>query len=228
MINFPPHSNADEDGLLCIGGKLTTENLIHSYSNGIFPWPIDDLLAWFSPPKRAVLLLDELYVSKSIIREYKKTNFQIKMNTCFAEVVNHCANSINRKQDGTWINKKIINSYIELHKKGHAYSIECFKNSELVGGLYGVNIHAMLSGESMFFIEPGASKFSLLALIFYARSLGIQFLDCQQMSPLLKGFGAKLISRESFLDLVMTSLASKARLSSSDYLNKYLSEGLGV
>ena len=71
MIKFPPHSKADKEGLLCVGGELTTENLLHAYSNGIFPWPIENILAWFSPPKRAVLFFDELKISKSSI----KTNF---------------------------------------------------------------------------------------------------------------------------------------------------------
>ena len=222
MIKFPSHSKADQEGLLCVGGKLTPENLIHAYSNGIFPWPIENILAWFSPPKRAVLFFDELKISKSLIKEYRKSNFEIKMNTCFQEVIENCAISINRKQDGTWINKDIINSYIDLHKLGHAYSIECFQGDKLVGGVYGVNIKAVLSGESMFFTESGASKLSLLALILYAKDIGIEFLDCQQMSPLLKSFGARLVKRSSFLELINNALSKKIELKTSTELDNYL------
>ena len=212
---FPPHDSADENGLLAIGGDLDVESLLLAYENGIFPWPIfeEDILAWFSPPQRALLFVDEVRVPRSLQKQLRRSRFEIRVNTEFHRVVGECAKLINRgRQKGTWINRDIINAYTELHAKGYAHSIECWERGELVGGLYGVSLGAMFAGESMFFRTSNASKFCLLFLIDYLRTNNVPWLDCQQQTPLLTQFGSREVPRKEFLRLLAIQLQKDVSL----------------
>ncbi|RMG45150.1 MAG: leucyl/phenylalanyl-tRNA--protein transferase [Candidatus Dadabacteria bacterium] len=207
--SFPPHELADEYGLLAVGGDCEVDSLLLAYRNGIFPWPVyDDILTWFSPPKRAVLFFKDLHIPRSLKKLRKKNLFTFAIDRNFNEVINQCATSPNRgDQSGTWITKQIIEGYIELHKAGYAHSIECYSEDKLVGGLYGVSIGAMFAGESMFYTEPNASKLALLYLIDYLRNQQVDWIDCQVMTPLLKQFGAIEIPRAEFLTLLNDAIA---------------------
>ena len=211
---FPPVEEADEYGLVAIGGDLEVQSLLLAYKSGIFPWPIHaEHLTWFSPDPRAVLFFKDLKVPDSLKKERRRSWATIKIDQNFEAVIRSCAEGMNRgKQRGTWITERMIDGYIGLHKAGHAHSIECYAEDKLVGGLYGVSIGGAFAGESMFYRRANASKLCLWFLVEYLAQRGLTWMDCQQLTPLLKSFGAKEISRTSFMTLLTKALAKKSNI----------------
>lgn len=209
IIEFPPVESADEDGLLAIGGDLEVESLLLAYKSGIFPWPINDgLLAWFSPPERAVLFVDEFHVSRSFKRLINQARFTTKIDSAFKQVISSCAEITNRgDQDGTWIIPDIISAYSRLHELGFAHSFETYLDDKLVGGIYGVRIGDFFAAESSFYREPNASKFAMLNLVEYLKSAGISWFDCQVLTPFSESFGAREIPRAEYIELLNQSLS---------------------
>lgn len=206
---FPPVEEADEDGVLCVGGDLEVESLVLAYSQGIFPWPISQRfpLVWFAPPRRALLFLDELRVSRSLRRAQKDSPFQFSLDERFDDVITECAQSKNRKQSGaTWITPDMVRAYRSLHRAGYCHSVEAIHDGLLVGGLYGVSLGGMFAGESMFYREPNASKLALLFLLEHLRARGAKWIDCQQLTPLFGSLGAREVPREEFRELLATAL----------------------
>ncbi|MBP9837808.1 MAG: leucyl/phenylalanyl-tRNA--protein transferase [Proteobacteria bacterium] len=214
LINFPNVSQAEEDGLVYIGGELTVENLILAYSQGIFPWPVSDRmpLLWFSPPKRALLFLEKFRMPKSLKKFLANSQYKFSIDQNFAEVIQNCAYAKRPKQDGTWIIDDMIFAYIDLHHAGYAHSIECYLDDKLVGGLYGVSLGKMFAGESMFHKEDNASKLCLCYLISYLAELKVEWIDCQQLTPLLESFGAEEVEREDFIKLLAPVVNDKTDL----------------
>lgn len=204
ITNFPPIDQADEHGLLAVGGDLDIESLLLAYRRGIFPWPISEEypIAWFSPDPRGIIEYDDLHVSNSLKKILKKNKFDIRFNTNFEGVVRECAGVVRKGQNSTWITEDIVNAYVELFFKGYAYSVECYHGSLLVGGVYGVCIEGIVSGESMFYREDNASKVALVYLLEKLNSVGIKWLDTQMVTPVVKGLGGSEISRESFVDKI--------------------------
>jgi leucyl/phenylalanyl-tRNA--protein transferase len=197
---FPDVSDAEEDGLLMIGGDLSPERLQLAYSRGIFPWFEDQgALFWYAPDPRLVLFPDKVNVSKSMQKVMKSGQFQITLNSAFDRVIEACADVPRKNQPGTWISADFITGYTALHSIGTAHSVEVWQEGELVGGLYGVEVNGGLSGESMFSKIPNASK---AALIWLCRSGHFRFIDCQVGTDHLKSMGAGHISRESFVKLL--------------------------
>lgn len=206
---FPPVWAADEHGLLAVGGDLEPSSLLLAYKSGIFPWPlVGKELLWFAPPQRALLFLDSFHTPRRLKRTLRQNPAEIRVNTCFPEVISACATSTNRRniqgrtEAGTWITEQMIEGYIRLHEAGYCHSIECFRDGRLIGGLYGVAIAGMFAGESMFYREPEASKRCLCFLVDYLRQRGVPWIDCQQITPLLAQFGAVEVSREEFMGLL--------------------------
>ncbi len=206
---FPPLEAADENGLLAIGGELSVATLLQAYQNGIFPWPVPGYpLLWFAPPERAILEFAELTIPQRVQRDLKKNNWRFTINQDFVGVVKACAQGKTRKkQSGTWITPAIIKAYTELFEQGHVLCFEAYnQKNKLVGGMYGVKIKNYFSAESMFYLESGASKFVLLQAVQYLKNQGWTWMDVQVISPLLKTFGAKDISREQFMDKLSKAL----------------------
>ena len=140
-IKFPHPSESDENGLLAIGGDLSSERLKHAYNNGIFPWCNEnEPLLWWSPNPRMVLFPRELRISKSMKVILRKEVFNITFNKAFHEVIRQCAKIKRDDQEDTWITNDMINAYSKLHKEGYAISVEVWKDEKLVGGLYGINL----------------------------------------------------------------------------------------
>jgi leucyl/phenylalanyl-tRNA--protein transferase len=199
--NFPDPREATEDGLLCIGGSLDVATLLQAYSKGIFPWPQQGYpLLWFSPPERGVLDFSELHLSRTFLKEVKKNELDFTFNKAFGEVIRACSQIPRSHETGTWILPEMVESYSKFHKAGYAHSIEAWRGNELVGGLYGVYVAGVFSGESMFYKESNASKLCLYKMILHLKSKGLQWLDTQMVTPLVEKLGGKYISRDEFLE----------------------------
>jgi leucyl/phenylalanyl-tRNA---protein transferase len=191
----------ESDGLLYIGGNLQPETLLQAYSMGIFPWPLEEIypLFWFCPEPRGVLDFKDLHIPRSLEKLRKKGVYRFTFNQAFRQVMEECAQQPRRGQEGTWIIPPMLPAYEDFHREGYAHSIECWKESELVGGLYGVYVKGVFSGESMFHREPNASKLCLVALVERLRSAGLQWMDIQMLTPVTEQLGGHYISRRDFL-----------------------------
>lgn len=197
---FPDPHDADENGILAVGGNLQPQTLLAAYSHGIFPWPIDELgLAWFSPDPRAVLDFKDLHVSKSLKKVMKRADYDVSIDRCFGRVIRECAAQERPGQDGTWITPNLERSYCAFHQQGYAHSLEIWRAGDLVGGIYGVAVGGVFSAESMFHRLPNASKLAVVHLVEYLRGKNLSWIDIQVMTPHMRRFGAKHISRREFL-----------------------------
>ncbi|MFM9834541.1 MAG: leucyl/phenylalanyl-tRNA--protein transferase [Methylophilaceae bacterium] len=200
---FPRLEDAltEPNGLIAIGGKLTTNRLLDAYRLGIFPWfSADEPIMWWSPNPRMVLFPDELKISTSLKKTLNNHAFETRMNTGFQAVINACSNTPRPNQSGTWITPEIINAYTELHQQGHAICSECWQDNQLVGGCYGVIIGKMFYGESMFHTQTNASKIAFVKLVKYLEKQGVGLIDCQMKTPLLTSFGGREIPRKEFAE----------------------------
>lgn len=208
IADFPPVEHADEHGLLALGGDLSLESLLLAYTRGIFPWPISEEypLAWFSPDPRGILAFDKLHLSKSLRKFLKKNPYEVRFNTNFEEVILNCAKVPRAENQGTWITEDIIESYINLHKNGFAYSVETYLDNVLVGGVYGVCINRFYSGESMFHKADNASKVALIALLYQLKQKDIGWLDTQMVTPVVESLGGVEIPRETYLKMLDISI----------------------
>lgn len=198
-LKFPDVSKATHEGLLAYGGDLSSERLILAYKSGIFPWFDDDNgpILWWSPDPRFVLFPEKLKVSKSMKQILRNSNFIITINKDFESVINHCSNIKRNGQRGTWITKELKEAYIKLHQLGIAKSVEVWLESELVGGLYGVDLNnGVFCGESMFSKFSNASKVGFISFI---QNSNYKLIDCQVYTNHLESLGAEDISREAFL-----------------------------
>ncbi len=200
IIAFPPLETADEHGLLAFGGDLEIESLLLAYQSGIFPWPHDQFeLLWFAPPIRAILEVENFHISKSLCRVINKQNYQFYKNKDFASVISNCARVPRAGQPGTWITKRMIKAYIDLHLAGYADSFEIYQDSKLVGGVYGVRIKNYFAAESMFHLTDNASKLALYHLVADLKSHQIPWFDCQVQNPFLEKMGVTELLRDDFL-----------------------------
>tara|TARA_B100000780_G_scaffold161854_1_gene113152 strand:+ start:6568 stop:7200 length:633 start_codon:yes stop_codon:yes gene_type:complete len=198
---FPSALTANNDGVVAIGGDLHPKRILQAYKQGIFPWfESDDYLVWWSPDPRMVLFPENLKISKSTKKILKDDCFKVTFNQSFDEVVDCCAKVKRFGQNGTWITDGLKKAYNLLHKDGHAFSVEVWKDFELVGGLYGIDLGDVFCGESMFSKENNASKIGFIHLIKELSKNGYKLIDCQVPSAHLKSLGAEEISREQFLN----------------------------
>ncbi len=212
-IIFPPLDTANEDGLLALGGDLHEDTLLTAYKHGIFPWPISHEypLAWFSPNPRGVLFLEKMHIPKSFQKFLKKHDYQVTFNQAFDEVINNCSKVYRKHQSTTWITQDIIQGYIRLFKREHAYSVEVWHKEKLIAGLYGVCIGDFISGESMFTLEDNASKLGLYALLSRLKDKKIEWLDTQMVTPVVESFGGVYIPRPDFISLLKNKNWSRKR-----------------
>ena len=201
---FPSPRRADSHGIVAYGGDLKPQRIIQAYKNGIFPWfESDDNLLWWSPDPRMILYPDKIKVSKSLKSFIKKTTLKVTFNNDFEEVINSCSNIKRLGQKGTWITPGLKKSFTKLHEMGLAISVEVWKNSEIVGGLYGLDLGDVFCGESMFSKSTNASKLALVSLSLELKKNSYRFIDCQVPSQHLKSMGAEEISREDFLKILI-------------------------
>ncbi|MEX0712988.1 MAG: leucyl/phenylalanyl-tRNA--protein transferase [Pirellulales bacterium] len=206
---FPPAEHASAEGLIGIGGELTTDWLLDAYRHGIFPWPQGKVLAWWSPDPRAVIELDGLHVSRRLARTCRGDRFQATRNRDFHGVIEGCRTTGSRRR-GTWITTAMVRAYLELHRLGHAHSVEVWHEGTLAGGAYGVSVGGMFAAESMFYRVRDASKAALVHLVGHLRSRQFTLLDIQQFTPHTARLGAREIARHEFLARLAGALESPA------------------
>ncbi|NQZ01380.1 MAG: leucyl/phenylalanyl-tRNA--protein transferase [Bdellovibrionales bacterium] len=211
--HFPHPQDTTFEGLLFVDDRISVDILLEAYSFGIFPWPQENVpLLWFSPLERGVLMFDDYHVSRSFEKFMRKTDFKVTFNQEFEQVIRNCQKSYRPDQQGTWITSNLVAAYIDFHKAGYAHSVECWQGDRLVGGLYGVAVAGTFCGESMFFIEPNASKFCLHKMVMFLKSQNIRWMDVQMVTPLLESFGARYLRRDVFLKLLTDAKASARAL----------------
>jgi len=202
-LYFPPLNSADEEGLLAVGGDLSTERLLLAYRSGIFPWYNEDQpIIWWSPDPRFVLFPSNLIVSKSMQKIVHQHRFRFTINKAFTQVIQHCKNIPRKEQHGTWITPAIQNAYTKLHQQGYAISAEAWMGEELVGGLYGVRLGNIFFGESMFSKVSNASKFAFIQYVKQLQSEGVVLVDCQVYTEHLESLGAEMIPRNDFIQIL--------------------------
>ena len=207
LYAFPDPAEADDEGLLAIGGDLTTERLLLAYSKGIFPWFSDDHpILWWSPNPRLVIKPAKIHISKSLKRTLRSHKFTVKFDERFREVIKSCANTNRPGQDGTWITTDMVKAYIALHELGYAHSVETYYKEQLVGGLYGVSLGNAFFGESMYSLKSDASKVALVSLSLQLQKWNFSLIDCQLTTTHLLSMGAFEIKRDEFLQMVESAM----------------------
>ena len=203
---FPPAESADADGFLAMGGDLKPGTLLLAYGNGIFPWTTNPI-TWWSPDPRAII--PRVHVSRSLAKFMRKPGLSITFDLAFRRVMEECARPRARRKE-TWISRQFIAAYCRLHELGHAHSVEVWRDTLLVGGLYGVSIGAFFAGESMFSAEENGSKVALAAMDRKLASCGFQLFDVQMMTPHLQSMGAVEIRRAEYLRRLRGAAATAA------------------
>jgi leucyl/phenylalanyl-tRNA--protein transferase len=214
MPYFVPPRLAGDAEVVGIGDDLSVQALQDAYGQGIFPWPIRGYpLLWFCPPRRAVLDFDRLHVPARLARLRRRTALTFTLDRAFDGVIAACRQSARPRQEGTWITPPMLRAYRSLHRAGFAHSVEAWDEAGiLVGGLYGVAVGGVFSGESMFHHAPNTSKLALLFLVDHLRARGLGWMDIQVMTPHLAALGAHEIPRDEFLDRLETEHARGLRL----------------
>ncbi len=197
---FPPVERAERepDGLLAVGGDLHPTRLLNAYRAGVFPWYTDPQpLLWWSPDPRTVLFPERLKVSRSLRKSLRNKGFEVSFDTAFERVIAACA-APREGESGTWITDEMAAAYIQLHRLGHAHSVEVWRENELVGGLYGVAIGRVFFGESMFSRVSDASKVGFARLVEQLMARDFRLIDCQVHTRHLVSLGAEEIPRHRF------------------------------
>lgn len=194
---FPDPRDADPQGLVAVGGDLSTPRLLLAYARGIFPWYDAGLPPlWWSPDPRGVLDPDHLHVSRSLRRRLRRGGFTVTLNADFAGVMRACAAD---REDGTWIHAAMIEAYVALHEAGHAHSFEVWVAGQLAGGLYGVQVGGLFAAESMFHRQTDASKIALVSAVTTTFAAGVELFDVQFVTAHLASMGAYAVRRGEYL-----------------------------
>lgn len=188
--------------------SIDLDLLMRAYASGIFPMSDardDPDTFWIEPEMRAILPLEGFKLSKSLAKTIRQDRFRVTTDQAFSRVIATCAAKDKGRQD-TWINSDIEDAFCELHRRGHAHSVECWEDDELVGGLYGLAMGRAFFGESMFSRATDASKVALAWLVARMRVGGFTLLDCQFMTSHLQSLGAVEMSQADYLILLQQSL----------------------
>lgn len=202
-LYFPPVEETSPEGILAVGGDLSPERLMLAYKSGIFPWFEDDEpILWWSPEERMVLFFDNLKISKSMRSTLNKNEFKVTFNKDFKSVISNCQSMKREGQNGTWITNDMIDAYCKLHALGFAKSVEVWKNDELVGGLYGIDLGDVFCGESMFSKVSNASKVAFITLAQKLDKADYKLIDCQVHNDHLESLGCIEIDREEFISIL--------------------------
>lgn len=203
-LRFPDPRTADSEGLVAIGGDLSVDRLRLAYRSGIFPWTVKPI-TWWSPDPRAIFELEQFHVPHSLAKFMRRQPFEITRDRAFRQVMQGCAAPAPGRW-GIWITPEFIEAYTRLHEQGDAHSVECWRDGELVGGIYGVSFGGFFAGESMFHRATNASKVALCHLVGHLRSHGFGLFDIQMITPATRQLGAVEIPREDYLRRLNTAV----------------------
>jgi len=202
---FPSPLRASVEGLVAIGGDLSVPRLLLAYRSGIFPWTVKPI-TWWSPDPRAIFELDQFHVSRSLSKVIRKGLFQVTIDRAFRQVMAGCA-APGPGRRTTWITREFLHAYTQLHEQGHAHSLECWQEGELVGGIYGVAIGSLFAGESMFHCVSNASKIALYYLIEHLRRRDFTLFDIQMLTGITTSLGAVEIPRTEYLKRLAVAIS---------------------
>ena len=206
-IQFPNPLLAPNDMPAAVGGDLSVARLMAAYQLSYFPWFSEgEPILWWSLNPRFVLPLNEVHVSRSLKRALRKDQFEFRFNTAFDVVIDTCAQIPRSENNGTWITSSMLSAYKQLHRTGHAVSLECWQNDVLVGGLYGVLVGRVFCGESMFTLVPNAGKAALVWGLAYLAQQGYALMDCQMETPHMAAFGGRMMARADLLPYLAIDL----------------------
>lgn len=224
-ITFPPVSGADHDGVVAVGANLSPGVLLSAYEQGIFPWFEEGLpILWWSPDPRFVLHPEELHIPRRLKRVLRNGGFELTFDADFDSVISLCSRVPRRGQQGTWITQDMIRSYRELHRLGHAHSVEVYRDGRLVGGLYGLLMGQVFCGESMFSLEREASKVGFVHMLLRAAStdspVSIRLVDSQMETAHMAMLGARSIPRGEFIGLLSEYMDSTPNADAWKALNE--------
>jgi leucyl/phenylalanyl-tRNA--protein transferase len=210
-LTFPPPEEAEEGGLLAVGGDLSPPRLLAAYAMGIFPWYEEAPILWYSPDPRTILVPGELRVSRRLRRTLRQGLFELRLDSAFEEVIRSCARAPRRGSRGTWITADMIAAYCALHELGFAHCSEAWCEGKLVGAVYGVSLGSGFFGESMFFRQRDASKAALVALLWQTEAWGFELFDCQMHTDHMARLGAREWPRDLFLRALRKSMKQPTR-----------------
>jgi len=213
-FRFPHASSSDADGFLAVGGDLKPGTLLLAYGNGIFPWTTHPI-TWWSPDPRAIIPIGGLHVSRSLRKVLRSSPFSISFDRAFRRVIEGCAAPRPHRKE-TWISRQFITAYTRLHERGHAHSVEVWREERLVGGLYGVSIGGFFAGESMYSEEENASKVALVAMEEKLRECRFTLFDVQLMTAHLRSMGAVEIPRSEYLQRLRQAVDMKTQFTDSN------------
>ncbi len=216
-VPWIPPELADPDGFVGVGGDLSPRTLLRAYADGVFPWFNEgDPILWWSPHPRAVIELTDgvmmngtpgyggLHVSRRLARTIKSGKFRVTVNQCFATVMRSCGE---QRDGGTWVTSDMLAAYTDMHRLGHAHSVETWAGDELAGGVYGLVIGGLFAAESMFYRVTDGSKVALAALVSRLRERGFTLLDVQMKTAHTERMGATSISRSEYLRRLREAVA---------------------
>lgn len=213
LLAFPPRELADEDGLLAIGGDLSTERLLLAYRQGIFPWyEAGEPICWWYPDPRFVLFPEELKLSKSVKPLLNKQAFTFTTNKAFADVIHACRHIPRAGQSGTWITPEVEAAYNKMHKLGYAHSAEVWLDGNLAGGLYGIRLGKVFFGESMFSLVSNASRYCFAKYTELLIQEGTALIDCQVYTSFLESMGARMVPGEYFANCLQKWITAENTL----------------
>ena len=205
---FPNPRLADPSGLLGVGGDLNPGRILLAYRMGIFPWfSTGQPILWWSPDPRMVVEPSTLHVPRSLAKRIRRRDFRVTLDQAFEEVIRACADTPRPEQEGTWITEAMLDAYCTLHLQGHAHSVEAWEGDTLVGGLYGVSLGQLFSGESMFSLRSDASKIAFVHLVRQLTIWNFRLIDCQVYTKHLARFGAFEMSRNTYLERLEAALS---------------------
>lgn len=201
-----PELEADENGLVALGGRLEPELLLEAYRSGIFPWSSDPVVTWWSPDPRAIFDLATWKPHRSVRQSIRNNGWRFAVDSDFSGVMQACA-ELTPARPGTWITPDFVRAYRELHRRGHAHSVEVYEGETLVGGLYGVTVGGFFGGESMFHRKTDGSKAAVAHLVERLRERGFQLCDAQVPTDHLARLGAVTLSRSEYLRRLRAAIA---------------------
>ncbi len=206
-FKFPDLEGASPDGVLCTGGNLSPGMLLSAYQQGVFPWFNEsDPILWWSPDPRFILIPRELHVSATMRKIIKKQKFTLSLDQAFNDVIRICSATPRKGQSGTWITEDMIGAYQRMHGLGYAHSIEARLDGTLVGGLYGISLGSAFFGESMFSLEPDASKAAFIPFVWALAESGFTLVDSQVRTAHVESMGGRNVDRSIYLRLLDSAL----------------------